>query len=90
VDEVMGTVTNMIVLTEPSAAATTKTIGEVHAGDAEQWTLLVGPEGGWSDQEVQRAAASGAMLLTLGALTLRADAVPIVALTALRVRLEDF
>jgi hypothetical protein len=30
------------------------------------------------------------MLLTLGAQTLRADAVPIVALTALRVQLEDF
>jgi hypothetical protein len=30
------------------------------------------------------------MLLTLGRQTLRADAVPVVALTALRVCLEDF
>jgi 16S rRNA (uracil1498-N3)-methyltransferase len=52
--------------------------------------LFVGPEGGWAGEEVQRARDSGAMLMSLGALTLRADAVPLVALTALRVHLEDF
>jgi 16S rRNA (uracil1498-N3)-methyltransferase len=51
--------------------------------------LIVGPEGGWTDSEVQSAAAAGAMLVTLGGLTLRADAVPLVAITALRVLWGD-
>jgi 16S rRNA (uracil1498-N3)-methyltransferase len=53
-------------------------------------SLYVGPEGGWTAQELRIARDSGAMLLTLGPLTLRADAVPIVAVTACRVHLEDF
>jgi 16S rRNA (uracil1498-N3)-methyltransferase len=52
-------------------------------------TLLTGPEGGWTPDEVAAAGASQARLLTLGPRTLRADAVPIVALTALRVHWED-
>ena len=45
--------------------------------------LIVGPEGGWSVTEVAAAHDSGAILMSLGARTLRADAVPIVGLTAL-------
>jgi 16S rRNA (uracil1498-N3)-methyltransferase len=45
--------------------------------------LIVGPEGGWTPEEVKAAAAAGARLVSLGARTLRADAVPLVALTAL-------
>jgi len=45
--------------------------------------LIVGPEGGWSVPEVAAAHDSGAILMSLGGRTLRADAVPIVALTAL-------
>jgi len=45
--------------------------------------VIVGPEGGWSVTEVAAAHESGAILMTLGSRTLRADAVPIVALTAL-------
>ena len=45
--------------------------------------LVVGPEGGWSVTEIAAAHDSGAILMSLGARTLRADAVPIVALTAL-------
>jgi 16S rRNA (uracil1498-N3)-methyltransferase len=45
--------------------------------------VIVGPEGGWSVTEVASAHESGAILMTLGSRTLRADAVPIVALTAL-------
>jgi 16S rRNA (uracil1498-N3)-methyltransferase len=67
---------------EPSAA-----LGElitVHAVPrAEAVDLIVGPEGGWAVSEVAAAHDSGAMLMSLGARTLRADAVPIIALTAL-------
>jgi 16S rRNA (uracil1498-N3)-methyltransferase len=45
--------------------------------------VMVGPEGGWSVTEVAAAHESGAILMSLGSRTLRADAVPVVALTAL-------
>jgi 16S rRNA (uracil1498-N3)-methyltransferase len=44
--------------------------------------LIVGPEGGWTDDEVRAAARAGARPVTLGRRTLRADAAPLVALTA--------
>ena len=45
--------------------------------------VIIGPEGGWTVTEVATAHDSGAILMSLGRMTLRADAVPIVALTAL-------
>jgi 16S rRNA (uracil1498-N3)-methyltransferase len=45
--------------------------------------VIIGPEGGWAVSEVAAAHDSGAILMSLGGRTLRADAVPIVALTAL-------
>jgi len=45
--------------------------------------VIIGPEGGWAVPEVAAAHDSGAILMSLGGRTLRADAVPIVALTAL-------
>ena len=81
------TATTVIMLAEPSVNAPTRPLARVPA--AETATLLVGPEGGWAEGEVQLAVDRGAMLLTLGSHTLRADAAPLVALTALRVRWED-
>ena len=46
--------------------------------------LLVGPEGGWTDGEVLLGAGAGARLLSLGHLTLRADAVPVAAISVLQ------
>lgn len=45
--------------------------------------VIVGPEGGWTAAELTAALASGAMAMSLGGRTLRADAAPLVALTAL-------
>jgi len=45
--------------------------------------VLVGPEGGWSDQEVQLAIRAGAGFFNLGPRTLRAELAPIVALSSL-------
>jgi 16S rRNA (uracil1498-N3)-methyltransferase len=71
-----------IVCVEPSAGlADTVSVQAVPRARAVH--LIVGPEGGWSVQEVAAAHESGAILMSLGARTLRADAVPIVALTAL-------
>lgn len=51
--------------------------------------ILVGPEGGWTDAEIDDAVTAGCVLLTLGRSTLRADAVPIVALSVLRFEWGD-
>jgi 16S rRNA (uracil1498-N3)-methyltransferase len=77
-----------VMLVEPAIGVTTRRLAELPAASAA--TLLVGPEGGWTPEEVERADGSGAILITLGSTTLRADAVPLVALTALRVRWDDF
>jgi 16S rRNA (uracil1498-N3)-methyltransferase len=46
-------------------------------------TLFVGPEGGWAATEVARARDAGAVFLSLGPRTLRAELAPTVALTVL-------
>lgn len=71
-----------VVCVEPSAA-----LGDVipvqSVTKSEAVDLIVGPEGGWAVAEVAAAHDSGAILMSLGARTLRADAVPIIAMTAL-------
>jgi 16S rRNA (uracil1498-N3)-methyltransferase len=51
--------------------------------------LFVGPEGGWTSEEVARAIDAGCQLVSLGTRTLRADAVPLVALAAFRALWKD-
>jgi 16S rRNA (uracil1498-N3)-methyltransferase len=46
--------------------------------------VIVGPEGGWATEEIETAVQSGCVPVTLGGLTLRADAVPMVALSVCR------
>jgi 16S rRNA (uracil1498-N3)-methyltransferase len=52
------------------------------AADIKQMTALVGSEGGWSDEEIAAATASGWTIVTLGGRTLRAEtaAIAVVAL----------
>jgi 16S rRNA (uracil1498-N3)-methyltransferase len=73
-----------LLLVEPSSPARARTVrslmGDPIPGAA---TIAVGPEGGWSPREVAAAAEAGCTLVTLGALTLRADAGALVALGAL-------
>jgi len=52
--------------------------------------LLIGPEGGTSDDEKQLAADAGFALVRLGPRVLRTETVPVVALTALQLRWGDF
>jgi 16S rRNA (uracil1498-N3)-methyltransferase len=71
-----------LVCVEPSAA-----LGDLHPVQAIPRKfaadVIVGPEGGWTVPEVAAAHDCGAILMSLGGRTLRADAVPIIALTAL-------
>jgi 16S rRNA (uracil1498-N3)-methyltransferase len=90
IDDVLATavVGLRLALVEPrSATASVRTLRDVPRPARVQ--LIVGPEGGWSDREIQ-ALGAASMLVTLGAQTLRADAVPVVAMTALRVAWDDF
>ncbi len=45
--------------------------------------VLVGPEGGWDEEEVARFAAAGARRMSLGPRTLRGDLAPAVLLSAI-------
>lgn len=45
--------------------------------------LAIGPEGGWSEDELHQASTEGWEALTLGSRTLRADAAPVVAVAVL-------
>jgi RsmE family RNA methyltransferase len=48
-------------------------------------TLLIGPEGGWTADEVSAAVRAGFEPLTLGGRTWRADAVPVAAVAGLEI-----
>jgi 16S rRNA (uracil1498-N3)-methyltransferase len=52
--------------------------------------LIVGPEGGWDEGEIQAGRRAGCRSLTLGALTLRAETAPLVAIAVLRAGWGDF
>jgi 16S rRNA (uracil1498-N3)-methyltransferase len=79
-----------LMLVEP-VASTTDTCSlhllEDHA--AGSLALIVGPEGGWSAEERKKAEQAGCLLVTLGGLTLRADAVAVAALAIARFALKD-
>ena len=52
-------------------------------------SLMVGPEGGWSGSEIEAATRAGYVPVTLGRRTLRADAVPIIAIGVLQFLWND-
>jgi 16S rRNA (uracil1498-N3)-methyltransferase len=74
----------VLMLVEPSRAGTA-TPAEFRrlCGGAAEVVLLVGPEGGWSDEEVGAAAGGGVHCWSLGPRTLRADRAAMVAISVL-------
>jgi 16S rRNA (uracil1498-N3)-methyltransferase len=75
-----------LMLVEPAAGAAdvrplTMLQGTSAPHDA---AVLIGPEGGWTEQERDAATAAGVQMVTLGHRTLRADAVPIAAISVLQ------
>jgi 16S rRNA (uracil1498-N3)-methyltransferase len=70
----------VLVLREPSSGRV-RPLGE--ASCAEAVHLLVGPEGGWSDEELSAFDSEGFAGVSLGGRTLRADAAPLAAMAAL-------
>ncbi len=74
-----------LMLVEPGAPADAGLLSalRVEATPADA-AVLVGPEGGWTDEECTSARDRGARLVTLGHRTLRADAVAIAAISVLQ------
>jgi 16S rRNA (uracil1498-N3)-methyltransferase len=74
-----------LMLVEPSAggAADSLTALQRESAPADA-ALMIGPEGGWTEQERAAARERGVRLATLGHRTLRADAVPIAAISVLQ------
>jgi len=74
-----------LILMEPAGAASSEeSLASLEARPAPATSsLLIGPEGGWTVGEIAQACQHGFLPLTLGTLTLRADAAPLVALSVL-------
>jgi 16S rRNA (uracil1498-N3)-methyltransferase len=74
-----------LMLVEPGAAAGVDNLSVLQTlpppGDA---AVLIGPEGGWTEEECAAAQARGVRLVTLGHRTLRADAVAVAAIAVLQ------
>ena len=73
---------------EPHASTEALSLGEVEATAPRETSVLIGPEGGWTTEEIDRGSTT-CRLVTLGSRTLRADAMPIIALTALFTRWRE-
>lgn len=75
-----------LLLTEPDAgdAASLTDVDTLAAEAAAGATLIVGPEGGWTSDEVAAALSRACRAWSLGARVLRADAIPVAAISALR------
>jgi 16S rRNA (uracil1498-N3)-methyltransferase len=75
---------------EPSAPARPVPLPAALAGvRPSAAALLVGPEGGWAVEEIAACLDAGAEAVTLGGLTLRADAVALAALAVIRCLWDD-
>ena len=73
-----------LILVEPSASLEGHAPSTLAGDRPESASLLVGPEGGWSPDEISAALRAGCVPITLGRRTLRADAVSIVAIGVLQ------
>src|SRR2546423_1030550 len=57
---------------------------DVESGPAAAATALVGPEGGWDDEEIELARSHGWAIITLGGRTLRAETAAVVVTALLQ------
>ena len=74
-----------LMLVEPSSGADGVSLSTLQREPPPQdAALMVGPEGGWTVEECRMAGAAGVRPVTLGQRTLRADAVPVAAISVLQ------
>lgn len=76
----------VLMFVEPSAASEARPLREcLDSVVPPRVAVLLGPEGGWSARELERAWAAGCRLVTLGPRTLRAESMAVAAIAALTV-----
>ena len=79
-----------LMLVEPTASVQVESMAGLRGEPAPaEAAVLVGAEGGWTKEECADAAARGVRLMTLGHRTLRADAVPVAAISVLQFLWND-
>ena len=78
-----------LLLVEPSADSSAMSLKESISGDPAAVACAVGPEGGWTMAEQEAAANAGCVLSSLGPMTLRADAVGLVAISLIHFALDS-
>jgi 16S rRNA (uracil1498-N3)-methyltransferase len=78
-----------IVLVEPAAAAGVTGIRDLDTAPPREASIVIGPEGGWDPAELEQVSRV-CHFVTLGGRTLRADAMPLVALSALFTHWKEF
>jgi 16S rRNA (uracil1498-N3)-methyltransferase len=73
-----------LMLVEPGATSGAEPLSALRQERAPaDATLMIGPEGGWDEREWSAARERGIRLVSLGPRTLRADAVPVAAISVL-------
>ena len=83
-----GTYASKIILAERSEGASLQTI-PLPIGLHDRLLLLIGPEGGWSEDELRVAQDHGCVAITLGTRILRAETAAIAAISILQTRLGE-
>jgi len=78
-----------IMLVEPGASKAAVPFSELDVEPPNAVTTVIGPEGGWTREEVE-AAAVVCRLVTMGRRTLRADAMGLIAISAAFSRWKEF
>jgi 16S rRNA (uracil1498-N3)-methyltransferase len=78
-----------LMLVEPGATRKAVPLGELDVEPPKAATLIIGPEGGWTPEEID-AGSNACRLVTLGERTLRADSMALVALAAVFTRWGEF
>jgi 16S rRNA (uracil1498-N3)-methyltransferase len=79
-----------LMLVEPGTSAGGESIGSLRGEPTPpDAAVLVGPEGGWTEEELTAAREHRVRLVTLGHRTLRADAVPVAAISVLQFLWND-
>ena len=78
-----------LMFVEPSALTDVLALSELAGAPPRETTVIIGPEGGWSKNEIDRAFAV-CRFVTLGNRTLRADAMSLIALAAMFAIWKEF
>ena len=78
-----------LLLAEPLAGAAVLSLNELENAPPREASLLIGPEGGWTADEIA-SASERCRLVTLGGRTIRSDAMALVAVSALFAKWKEY